>query len=529
MSKELASKEQIESSKLVVDALLEFLSGENQSLPQFVKFLREKLSDPEFKFPSDLPDLLLEGKSFKGSVIPESRNIKMGFQIKDNWKPLPANDSISISDLKVKISIDFATSKILGELAATLEFFGMKVGFNALKFDHNGQSGDYSLSGKSKAKQKFKVGTMDLNVIQVEAEVNHKEATKEDSATTGAIQLDTKFGDTKCNFRSNFPGECVLEGSIPKITLGEITNSFFDEGTISSDLTNLQLENIAVSVKPQNNEFSLTCKSAAEQDLKICNIDFKIKKIDFKLDRKTGDGGKGTTSGHFELGTSIEDSDCKLCAELAEDSSPIKGSIQRITLGAITNGFMENRQLPGGVEKMALENVELELTPQTGDFSLKGDSDSPQDLEIGSSKLIIKRINCSIKRNTEAEGNSKTTGDLQLTTTIGESSCELKANLDEEFILKGSFESIKLQAIIKHFLKDKKLPKLIEMLPIEFEKLDCTAQPKDGEYTLKGNSNKIWGFFEFEIDAKVIFNGNGPPAVNGFIKGPFGLEKSLSE
>ncbi len=324
-------------------------------------------------------------------------------------------------------------------------------------------------------------------------------------------------------------GERIPLPSISEILLlagggdmaGAIPEELLNLGKITLNDLDVQFD----SAKKSISSFSIAL--AAYDAWQIPGIsDFAIKDLNFYLEMENpADEAQRRIDGNITGTMDICSTDVNISGNIS-DTFVLTTRIPQLSLSAIINQFMQGFSFPASVPDLEFADLDLSITPKTGEFSFSGISSTPWALPLGFETAEISDVYLSLNRTAETAGQRTVSGEIKGTMKLGEASFDIDYKFPGDFVLQGRIDQMDLLGLAEEILQGMGVPD--DLPDLIFKDIDIYINPQKGEFDISGRSSSSWslpmGTQDLQIQdlflrAKRSVSADGASQVSGRICG----------
>lgn len=295
-----------------------------------------------------------------------------------------------------------------------------------------------------------------------------------------------------------------LEGHLEEgdvISIADVVSQFIEE---VSDLPQTDISYLRLVADLRNRDFTIEAKVDSDWCIPVgVGEDLIVDKVELLLEFSQG-GLEGTINGKIAIG----DVDAFLVGKIGRQVC-LEARFPKLSLSAIAERFLGAVSITTDLPDFEFKDVELSVTPETGEFSIRGCSAQPWTIDVGEGGLQFSNIIIDVARQDVDGGQMALSGVIGGTLTVG------GVEFQTEYRFPGDFE---LTADVPAF----NIYKLMEGLcgttvvgdvpvPVKLKELDVTGvqvtiAPKQKLFRLAGQTdmgraelmvkriNGKWGF-----------------------------------
>jgi hypothetical protein len=324
-----------------------------------------------------------------------------------------------------------------------------------------------------------------LDQIQLGFELLEKKVTQ--ITTTGSMTL----GAGKLEMTCDLLPELVIEGGIQEgshLTVADLLTALPIE---PSELPSSQLQTLRLSTQPQakiyNADFTLVNDwniDLGGATLGLTEISGQISSVD------------GSTTALLNSIVDIDGTQLSLTSDYGSDRAIVfSGEItpgQRISLTALVDKLLGSLvDFPDEVPDLDLTELDLTLTPKTGEFTVNAAAMEPWEIPVGINGLQLDDISLNLERTLTDEGKKVIEGVIGGELQVAGVSLRSDYAFPGEFVLTGKVPTLKLSPLVQDLcgsslLRDMPLPASVQNL--DFRNIEVTIAPKSKFFSLKADS-----------------------------------------
>ncbi len=279
------------------------------------------------------------------------------------------------------------------------------------------------------------------------------------------------------------------------LSLTRLINFFaFDEVSVPQGFPDIVFSELGVTLDPKNRAFSLS--GSALTDWEIIPKLVKLEQVETNFEVARIDG-KTVVSGLI-LGTlTIAGAEVSLVADI-EDQFVLRGQISKLNLSAILEEFFAMVELPTDLPDFEFANIEIAVTPKTGEFSLTGKSSNSWPIPIGVDGLEVEDISFQVLRSansTQAEATTRqrsVTGFISGTLEVNTARFPITYQFPGDFVLQGHIPSLNLSPLVQRLCGSeviRDLPIPASVLALSFSDVEVTIAPQKKSFSLAAGSS----------------------------------------
>ena len=279
------------------------------------------------------------------------------------------------------------------------------------------------------------------------------------------------------------------------LSLTRLINFFAsDEVSVPQGFPDIIFSELGVTLDPKNRAFSLS--GSALTDWEIIPKLVKLQQVETNFEVARIDG-KTVVSGLI-LGTlMIAGAEVSLVADI-EDQFVLRGKISKLNLSAILEEFFAMVELPTDLPDFEFANIEIAVTPKTGEFSLTGKSSNSWPIPIGVDGLEVEDISFQVLRSansTQAEATTRqrsVTGFISGTLEVNTARFPITYQFPGDFVLQGHIPSLNLSPLVQRLCGSeviRDLPIPASVLALSFSDVEVTIAPQKKSFSLAAGSS----------------------------------------
>jgi len=279
------------------------------------------------------------------------------------------------------------------------------------------------------------------------------------------------------------------------LSLTRLINFFAsDEVSVPQGFPDIVFSELGVTLDPKNRAFSLS--GSALTDWEIIPKLVKLQQVETNFEVARIDG-KTVVSGLI-LGTlMIAGAEVSLVADI-EDQFVLRGKISKLSLSAILEEFFAMVELPTDLPNFEFANIEIAVTPKTGEFSLTGKSSNSWPIPIGVDGLEVEDISFQVLRSansTQAEATTRqrsVTGFISGTLEVNTARFPITYQFPGDFVLQGHIPSLNLSPLVQKLCGSeviRDLPIPASVLALSFSDVEVTIAPQQKSFSLAAGSS----------------------------------------
>ena len=177
-----------------------------------------------------------------------------------------------------------------------------------------------------------------------------------------------------------------------------------------------------------------------------------------------------------------------------KDTLTLSASISQLNLNDIVEEIMaEQVDMPDEVPDFEFANVEVSVTPKTGEFSLSATAfETPWEIPIGIDGLSIEEIAFALQRSIEEDGSKAMRGSIAGSLEIGSATFGVDYNFPGELTLSGEIPSLSLSPLVQDLCGSgavRDLPVPVSVLAVELRDISVTIMPMAKSVSFSGESS----------------------------------------
>ena len=253
------------------------------------------------------------------------------------------------------------------------------------------------------------------------------------------------------------------------------------------ELSRLALLDLELCALPKQKNFAFSMLIANDWALDLGNTACTISQIALDAAYDNGDVS-GTLQGLLEIGSHH----ISVGADLQQQLT-LNAVIPFLNLTAIVEQFFpDDIVLPNEVPDFEFSNVELSITPATGEFSLSAASANEWDLPVGVDGLSISGVTINVNRVKKTDGTKAVTGSIGGALHIGSASFTVAYTFPGGFVLTGNLPSFSLSPLVQELCGGdlvRDLPVPVGVLNVAFTDVNVSIAPRAPSFSLAGTSS----------------------------------------